>query len=85
MIRLSVPEIQGGPLSVTEEKKKKEKDWSWSILLVLVGWNADFLLFSQPFSERSSFNESIVINMSLKKKNIQPHFDILKEVVILSP
>ena len=35
MIRLSVPEIQGGPLSVTEEKK--EKDWSWSILVV--GWN----------------------------------------------
>ena len=27
MIRLSVPEIEGGPLSVTEKK-----DWSWSIL-----------------------------------------------------
>ena len=33
MIRLSVPEIEGGPLSVTEEKEKK-KDWSWSILVV---------------------------------------------------
>ena len=31
MIPLSVPEIEGGPLSVTEEK---EKDWSWSILVV---------------------------------------------------
>ena len=30
MIRLSVPEIEGGTLSVTE----KEKDWSWSILVV---------------------------------------------------
>ena len=38
MIRLSVLEIEGGTLSVTEkEKKKKEKkDWSWSILVV--GW-----------------------------------------------
>ena len=33
MIRLSVPKIEGGPLSVTE-KEKKEKDWSWSILVV---------------------------------------------------
>ena len=33
MIRLSVLEIEGGTLSVTEEKKK-EKDWSWSILVV---------------------------------------------------
>ena len=30
MIPLSVPEIEGGPLSVTEEKK----DWFWSILVV---------------------------------------------------
>ena len=34
MIRLSVLEIEGGTLSVTEEKEKKEKDWSWSILVV---------------------------------------------------
>ena len=39
MIRLSVPDIEGGTLSVTEKekekkKKKKEKDWSWSILVV---------------------------------------------------
>ena len=33
MIRLSVLEIEGGTLSVTEEKEK-EKDWSWSILVV---------------------------------------------------
>ena len=32
MIRLSVPEIEGGTLSVTEKEKKKEKDWSWGIL-----------------------------------------------------
>ena len=32
MIRLSVLEIEGGTLSVTEEKEKK--DWSWSILVV---------------------------------------------------
>ena len=31
MIRLSVPEIEGGTLSVTEKEKK---DWSWSILVV---------------------------------------------------
>ena len=31
MIRLSVPEIEGGTLSVTEKEKKKEKekDWKW--------------------------------------------------------
>ena len=37
MIRLSVLKIEGGTLSVTEEKEKKEKekkDWSWSILVV---------------------------------------------------
>ena len=34
MIRLSVPEIEGGTLSVTEKEKKEEKkkDWSWGIL-----------------------------------------------------
>ena len=40
MIRLSVLEIEGGTLSVTEEKKKeKEKDWSWSILVVGFFWS----------------------------------------------
>ena len=35
MIARSVPEIEGGTLSVTEKKeKKKKKDWSWSILVV---------------------------------------------------
>ena len=36
MIPLLVPEIEGGTLSVTEEKEQKEKkkDWSWSILVV---------------------------------------------------
>ena len=38
MIPLLVPEIEGGTLSVTEEKeqkeKKKKKYWSWSILVV---------------------------------------------------
>ena len=34
MIPLSVPEIKGGPLSVTEEKKEK-KDWSYVILELL--------------------------------------------------
>ena len=34
MIRLSVLEIEGGTLSVTEEKEKEKKDWSWSILVV---------------------------------------------------
>ena len=29
----SLPEIEGGTLSVTEKKEKK-KDWSWSILVV---------------------------------------------------
>ena len=31
MIRLSVPEIEGGTLSVTEKEKKKDW-WSWGIL-----------------------------------------------------
>ena len=31
MIALSVSEIEGGPLSVTE---KEQKDWSWSILVL---------------------------------------------------
>ena len=33
MIPRLVPEIEGGILSVTEEKEQK-KDWSWSILVV---------------------------------------------------
>ena len=33
MITLSVSEIEGGTLSVTEEQKK-EQDWSWRILVV---------------------------------------------------
>ena len=32
MIPRLVPEIDGGTLSVTEEKE--QKDWSWSILVV---------------------------------------------------
>ena len=43
MIALLVPEIEGGPLSVTEEKKEQKKDWSWSILVVG---------FASPFNDR---------------------------------
>ena len=44
MIRLSVPEIEGGTLSETEKEKekKKEKDWSWSILVI--GWFSPYLI-----------------------------------------
>ena len=41
MIPLSVPEIEGGPLSVTD-KEKEQKDWSWSILVV--GLNITLML-----------------------------------------
>ena len=34
IIPLSVPEIEGGTLSVTEKEQKK--DWSWSILGVRI-------------------------------------------------
>ena len=40
MIRLSVPEIEGGTLSVTEKEKK---DWSWGFL----GSGCSKLVFSK--------------------------------------